>query len=209
MHKRNGEGAVFLFLVKKAFPIRSTVSSCFLLCPSTLEDLRFLKTYRSIKPLFFCFIAQIHQHEVYILRSSCLCSSFNGSTNHQKSMLHPSLSTPPIKKKEQQKTNQQKQQCYIDANGVQKCVSTPPQCTSHADGTITCISQGSPSSSSSSSEAEKEKEEAATENSTFPPTYSVSTPPTKRQCYINKSGQQTCVENPTCTTREDGTVVCV
>ncbi|KAL9530433.1 hypothetical protein SMMN14_06133 [Sphaerulina musiva] len=96
-----------------------------------------------------------------------------------------------------------KRQCYIDANGIQKCVSTPPQCTSHADGTITCISQGS----SSSPEAEKEKEEAATENSTLPPTYS--SPPTKRQCYINKAGQQTCVKNPTCTTREDGTVVCV
>lgn len=102
-----GMGRVLFFVsCEKAFPIRSTVSSCFLLCPSTLEDLRFLKTYKSIKPLFFYFIAQIYQHEVHILRSSRLCSSINGSTNHQKSMLHPSLSTPPVKKNNK-KTNQQ------------------------------------------------------------------------------------------------------
>lgn len=59
-----------------------------------------MKTYRSIKTLFFCFIAQIHQHEVYILRSSCLCSSINGSTNHQKSMLHPSIPLYSTRKKE-------------------------------------------------------------------------------------------------------------
>lgn len=58
-----------------------------------------MKTYKSIKTLFFCFIAQIHQYEVHILRSSCLCSSFNGSTNHQKSMFHPSIPLYSTRKK--------------------------------------------------------------------------------------------------------------
>lgn len=32
---------------------------------------------------------------------------------------------------------------------------------------------------------------------------------TKRQCYITEDGKQHCINEPTCTKREDGSVVCV
>lgn len=31
----------------------------------------------------------------------------------------------------------------------------------------------------------------------------------RRQCYITEDGEQHCIDEPTCTKREDGSVVCV
>lgn len=88
-----GRVLFFLFLVKEAFPIRSTVSSC-------------LKTYKSIKPLFSTSsLKSINMKSTFFAAVAFAALSMAAPITKRVCCIHPSLLHP--QKKNNKKTNQQ------------------------------------------------------------------------------------------------------
>ncbi|KAM3418181.1 hypothetical protein BST61_g6384 [Cercospora zeina] len=85
-----------------------------------------------------------------------------------------------------------KRQCFISSTGIQTCI-TNPTCTTNSDGSVVCVSKNKRDPLFSGS---RENNDEALLLS-------------KRQCYITEAGEQQCIDNPTCTENEDGTVYCV
>ncbi|KJX98768.1 hypothetical protein TI39_contig392g00031 [Zymoseptoria brevis] len=107
-----------------------------------------------------------------------------------------------------------KRQCYIDEQGVQHCVDTTPGCPPKDGGETPPPSYEEPSTYEEPPKSEEPSGDEQPPTTEQPPSYPVKREAknngmTRRACYFDDQGQQHCSTTSNCTTRDDGSVVCV